>query len=49
MYKNDHSWADISANTNISKILNLVFSVIIKNMVYFVPYLFFKNLKNQEL
>jgi len=31
------------------KFTNLVFCFIIKNMVYFVPYLFFKNLKNQGL
>jgi len=31
------------------KYKNLVFCFIIKNMVYFVPYLFFKNLKNQGL
>jgi len=31
------------------KYLNLVFCFIIKNMVYFMPYLFFKNIKNQDL
>jgi len=39
----------LSADTNISKIFNLVFCFIIKNIVYFIPYLFFKNLKNQDL
>ena len=29
--------------------LNLFFCFIIKNMVYFMPYLFFKNFKNQDL
>jgi len=31
------------------KFLNLVFCFIIKNRVYFMPCLFFKNLKNKDL
>jgi len=31
------------------KFLNLVFCFIIKNMMYFMPYVFFKYLKNQDL
>jgi len=30
------------------KFLNLVFCFIIKNRVYFMPYLFFRNFKNQD-
>jgi len=35
--------------TDISKILNLVLCFVIKNVMYSVPYLFFKNFKNQDL
>ena len=31
------------------KFLNLVFCFIIKGMMYFMAYLFFQNLKNQDL
>jgi len=37
------------ADTDSYKIFKLVFCFIIKNMVYFIPYLFFKNFKNQDL
>jgi len=43
-----HTWAD-SQYPIFPKILNLVFCFIIKNMMYFMPYLCFKNLKNQDL
>ena len=35
--------------TDISKIFNLVFCFIIKNVIYFMPFLSFKNLKNKDL
>jgi len=31
------------------KFLDLIFCFIIKNMMYFMPYLFFKTFKNQDL
>jgi len=34
---------------NISKILNLVFCLIMKNIMYLMCYLLFKNFKNQDL
>jgi len=33
----------------IPKFLNIVFCLIIKNIIYSVPYLFFRNFKNQDL
>jgi len=37
------------AITDISKFLNLVICLIIKSIMYSVPYLFFINFKNQDL
>ena len=35
--------------TDISKFVNLVFCFITKNIMYSMPYLLFKNFKNQNL
>jgi len=37
------------ADIDISKIFNLVFCLIVKNIMYSMHYHFFKNFKNQDL
>jgi len=37
------------ADTDFPKFLNVVFCFIIKNIMYSMPYLYFKNFKNQNL
>ena len=39
----------LGGKIDIAKILNLVLCFIIKNLMYSMPYLFFKNFKNQDL